>query len=303
MALLIGALFLIALLGYLAQTTGLCMVRGVTESLKGNPLFLLAILLSGVWAWVAASASYYAGLSPPFKVLEANGWFALGGLLFGLGTAFNQGCGVSTFSKLARGHLQMSATLAGWIVGWCTLDRLRPDVTVVELAPPSLLTYAALAVLSVIISIWTLRGDLARKKLWFGMMGIGLLAGFLFLYEPSWTPSGLLHDLSAAALHGGSTRWPALHRYYLLLALIGGMVLAVWRTKRFDLKSARWTVWLMHLAAGILMGLGASLAMGGNDSQLLLALPALSPAGFLAVTCMLVGIALGLEITKRLERS
>lgn len=165
MASLIGALFLIALLGYFAQTTGLCMVRGVNEWLKGRPLFMLAILFSGVWAWVAASASYYAGLSPPFKVFEANAWFALGGLLFGLGTAFNQGCSVSTFSKLARGHLQMSATLIGWIVGWCTLDRLQPDVTVVELAPPSLLTYGALAVLSVIISFWALRGDRPRQKL------------------------------------------------------------------------------------------------------------------------------------------
>ena len=135
------------------------------------------------------------------------------------------------------------------------------------------------------------------------MMGIGLLAGFLFLYEPSWTPSGLLNDLSAAALHGESARWPTLQRYYLLLALVGGMVLAAWRTERFDFKSVRWTVWLVHLVAGILMGLGASLAMGGNDSQLLLALPAFSPAGFLAVACMLVGIVLGLKIYERFKLS
>ena len=30
------------------------------------------------------------------------------------------------------------------------------------------------------------------------MMGIRLLAGFLFLIEPSWPPSGLLNDLSGA---------------------------------------------------------------------------------------------------------
>ncbi len=57
MALLLGALILIMLLGNLAQTTGLCMVRGVNEWLNGNPIFLLAILLSGVWAWVAASSA------------------------------------------------------------------------------------------------------------------------------------------------------------------------------------------------------------------------------------------------------
>jgi hypothetical protein len=303
MALFLGALILIALLGYLAQTTGLCMVRGMNEWLAGNPMFMLAILLSGVWAWVAASTSLFAGYSPPFKVFEANGWFALGGLLFGLGTAFNQGCGVSTLSKLSRGHLQMAATLVGWVVGWCLLANLQPDVTVAELAPPSLPTYGTLALLSVGISIWALRGNQPRKKLWFGMMGIGLLAGFLFLYERSWTPSGLLHDLSAAALHGDSARWPTVQRYSLLLALIGGMVLAAWRTNRFDFKSVRWTVWLIHLVAGTLMGLGASLAMGGNDSQLLLALPAFSPAGFLAVTCMLLGIVLGLKIDQRLKLS
>jgi len=38
--------------------------------------------------------------------------------------------------------------------------------------------------------------SLLRKIAWFGMMGIGLLADFLFLLEPSWPASGLLNDLS-----------------------------------------------------------------------------------------------------------
>ncbi|MEH6629137.1 MAG: hypothetical protein V7739_22110 [Motiliproteus sp.] len=125
MGLFLVALLLIALLGYLAQTTGLCMVRGINEWLGGNPMLMLAILLSGVWSWVAASASYYSGFSAPFKVFEANGWFALGGLLFGLGTAFNQGCGVSTLSKLSRGNLQMSATLEGGV--FSVAERVTQD--------------------------------------------------------------------------------------------------------------------------------------------------------------------------------
>ncbi len=207
----------------------------------------------------------------------------------------NQGCGVSTLSKLSRGSLQMPATLMGWIVGWCALASWHPDFDRVELPPPSLLTYGVLAALSVTISLWALLGDQQRQKLWFGMMGIGLLAGFLFLFEPRWTPSGLLHDLSAALLHGENGRWPTPPRYFLLLALLSGMVLAAWHSRRFEFRPARWTVWLTHLLAGTLMGLGASLAMGGNDSQLLLALPAFSPADFLPVTCMLLGIAVGLK--------
>ncbi|BBB24682.1 YeeE/YedE thiosulfate transporter family protein [Amphritea japonica] len=301
MVFFLGALLLAVLLGYLAQSTGLCMVRGIKEWLGGNPMFMLAILLSGVWAWVAASTAIFMGGSLPFKVYEANGWFALGGLLFGLGTAFNQGCGVSTLSKLSRGHLQMLATLAGWIIGWCALANAELDTAATELPAPSTLTYVALASLSVAITVWALLGDRLRKGLWLGMMGIGLLASFLFLYEPGWTPSGLLHDLSAAALHGESTRWPLLPRYYLLLALLGGMILAAWRIKQFEFRFPRWNVWLIHLLAGILMGLGAALAMGGNDSQLLLALPAFSPSGFVTVIAMLIGIALGVNLYDRLR--
>ena len=42
------------------------------------------------------------------------------------------------------------------------------------------------------------------------------------------------------------------------------------------------------------MGLGASLALGGNDSQLLIALPAFSPAGVVATISIILGIAAGL---------
>jgi len=51
--------------------------------------------------------------------------------------------------------------------------------------------------------------------------------------------------------------------------------------------------------AGTCMGVGASLALGGNDSQLLLALPTLSPGGITSVVGMLTGIWLGLFIRER----
>ena len=74
------------------------------------------------------------------------------------------------------------------------------------------------------------------------------------------------------------------------------MYLAAWRYKHFKFTPATWSTGCIHLLAGIMMGLGAALAMGGNDAQLLFALPALSPAGFVAVLCILLGIVLGLKI-------
>ncbi|MCQ1060227.1 hypothetical protein ACQKPX_13640 [Photobacterium sp. DNB23_23_1] len=46
------------------------------------------------------------------------------------------------------------------------------------------------------------------------------------------------------------------------------------------------------------MGLGASLALGGNDSQLLIALLAFSPSGAVAILFIIKGIETGFAIRK-----
>lgn len=48
------------------------------------------------------------------------------------------------------------------------------------------------------------------------------------------------------------------------------------------------------------MGIGASLALGGNDTQLLLALPTFSPGGVVSVLGMLAGIWIGLFVREKL---
>jgi uncharacterized membrane protein YedE/YeeE len=296
---LLAPLTIVFFLGYLAQTTGLCMVRGVSELKKGNPTFLLAILLSGILSWVAAFYAFYFDVPIHFKIYSTNIWIAVGGILFGLGTALNQGCSVSTLSKLARGDIKMVATILGWLVGWLLLTKLHLNFTSTQFELHSLIEYSILVVISAALSIWILFGDQQRKKLWFGMMGIGLLAGFLFLFIPNWPPSGLLKDLSGALLGIEGKTMPTMSRYVIFLSLITGMIIAAWRTKRFKLVLSNTKKNILHIIAGIFMGLGASLATGGNDSQLLLALPAFSLAGIVAVSTMLIGIAIGLKVVEK----
>ncbi|WNC70799.1 YeeE/YedE thiosulfate transporter family protein [Thalassotalea psychrophila] len=301
MMLLLVAVILVCFIGYLAQTTGLCMVRGVSESMKGNYEFLIAILLSGVLSWVAIVVSNVYGTPIDIPAYSANWWFALGGIVFGLGTALNQGCGVSTLSKLSRGDLTMLITILGWLLGWSILSYWQPTIELIEIFHNERIVTGSLIVLSVVIVIWAMLGDSKRKRLWFSMLGIGLLAGFLFLYERHWTPSGLLHHVSDALLHNNKQSWPSLERYFLFFALIAGMLIAAWHTKKFELKPISMKAFITHLIAGTLMGLGAALAMGGNDSQLLISLPIFSPAGFVAVLGMLVGIRTGLFIHKLMK--
>jgi len=293
------ALILVCVIGYLAQSIGLCMVRGVNEWKSGNPEFLLAVLFSGVLAWVAVLCSSYFAIPSPFRTYEANIWFAIGGIIFGFGTAFNQGCGVSTLSKLARGDSKMLFTILGWLIGWTILAHWNPSTNHIKLFLPTDITLGILISLSIVLLIWAFIGDKKRKRLWLTMMTIGLISGFVFLFDPKWPPSGLLHKVSHAFVSSGETLWPVVESYFLFISLLIGMWGAAWHSKKFKLLKSNWQQWLLHVLAGTCMGIGASLALGGNDSQLLLALPTLSPGGIIAVISMIVGIRLGLSVREK----
>ena len=293
------ALILVCTLGYLSQSIGLCMVRGVKEWKSGKPEFLIAILFSGVLAWVATLYSSYAGVPQQFRTYDVNVWFIIGGIIFGFGTAFNNGCGVSTLSKLSRGDSKMVFTIIGWLIGWTILSALNPSTNHQKLVISSDVTIGVLVTLSIALVVWAFLGDKERRKLWLTMMSIGLIAGFAFLFDPQWPPSGLLHKVSHALVSSDNALWPPKESYFLFLALLFGMFAAAWHTKKFEMIKSNWRQWFLHIMAGTCMGIGASLALGGNDSQLLLALPTFSPGGAVAVLGMVVGIWLGLFIRER----
>ena len=297
MTLFIVALILIATLGYLAQTTGLCMVRGVNEAAAGQPLFLLAILFSGAFAWVSILIAYLMELPIPFISYDVTILAVVGGLLFGLGAAFNNGCGVSTISRLARGHSQMLITILGWLIGWLLFTNFIPALQPVHFQMAPEWHYSGLFILSILILFFLTRLNKYNRKIWAGMLAIGLMASVVFFYEPKWTPSGLLNGVSRSLWNSDSAQWPSSERFMLIVALIGGMVVAALKTRSFKLVFSNWRGYLKHLFAGILMGIGAVIASGGNDTQLLLALPSFSPAGITTVMFILVGIYFGRKVT------
>ena len=141
-----GVFLCVCFLGYLAQTTGLCMVRGVREWKAGNKEFLLAIVFSGVLAWVAAFFSDITDIKFNFQTYALSGWFVFGGLIFGLGAALNKSCGVSTLSRLARGDVRMIATILGWLVGWVILAYWSPNIEEVRSSLPGKISYLPLVV-------------------------------------------------------------------------------------------------------------------------------------------------------------
>ena len=287
-------------LGYLAQTTGLCMFKGVNEWRDGNKEYLMSILLSGVLVWVSTLFAYLVDIPLHFTMYKMNIWFLFGGFLFGLGAALNQGCGISTLGKLTRGDIKMLATILGWLAGWTILAYWSPDRGFVQIPIHKLSHYLLLGSISLLLIVWISFSNKRRKKLWFSMMGIGLLSGFIYLYQPRWSPNAILNQLSSALTENKLYNWPIFEQYLFFIALLTGMLFAAWRTNKFLFVPAKFQQWMVHFCAGTLMGIGASLALGGNSVQLLLAMPILSPGGFVAVAGILLGIWSGIHIQKHL---
>lgn len=80
------ALIIAAGIGYTAQVTGLCMVRGVSDWIGG--LRLTAILMAGFWIYLFTPLIDYP--DHPFLAVYPFHWsIPLGGFVFGLGAAIN----------------------------------------------------------------------------------------------------------------------------------------------------------------------------------------------------------------------
>lgn len=134
-------------------------------------------------------------------------------------------------------------------------------------------------------------------------MVFGAVGGLLGVLEPLWSPSQLIRDVTERPLAMEmAVPWPTTERILISAAIMTGMLVAGrahFRPTEYQAPLGRW---VKHLLAGIVMGVGASLALGGNDLQLLIALPAGSPGAVVALAGMIGGIWIGLAIEERWER-
>ena len=296
---LIYVVLILALsIGYLAQITGLCLVRGVKDLMHGHPIRILAIVSSGFWLCAYLPLLNNSAISQLLVRHEFHWIYLLGGLIFGLGAAVNGGCTLSTVSRFSSGDLGMLFTMCGWLEGWILWESIGFDFSPQILGPPHpLLAWLPVAGLLIVTIIIYLKWSIHRL-LWGGVMLFGVVSGGLFSIQPQWPPSNFLQDLSLGMLELSSAGLPPLERIFIMAMMLLGMNIGALYYKKFAWILVDPGTAVKHLAAGVSMGVGASLSLGGNDIQILLAIPAISPVGFAALIGMISGIWLGLLVSK-----
>jgi len=303
------------LIGFAAHRASLCNVRAVAEIVRAkNPQMLLSLLQAVLWMAALTGVLVLLFDLTPQAVSQRMpiAWALAGGLVFGVGAGVNGGCSLSTLHRLADGNLGMLATLVAFVAGvWIWFSLMNAGVMTgltpvpsVWLRWPQLVPWL-LSVLLVwaatrVVSFWRLARVKREQSLHRVLLAptyhlsvasalLGLSGGLLYATQGAWSYTNYLR--SEVVHISGGTMAPTLWHGVLVSGLLAGM--AVSAIQRRSMKwhaPGRLAAWLRNAGGGLLMGIGAAIIPGGNDTLLLNGLPTLTAAAVGTYGCMLLGI-------------
>lgn len=284
-------------LGAVLARVSLCAVAGVQRAMSardysGLQRLVLAASGAGFVLLVLAGIAPGSVLLPSAEPVHA-GVFA-GGVLLGLGALVNGGCYLGSVLYLGSGNVNFLLTLAGIAAGARAAEALAllpvggaagARMAMGHAWIGGALVFALLALLL----LWRAR-PAAR---WLALLA-GALAGLVYARHPGWSYGTVLDALA----HGRLARmdWSANLSALLLFA---GALAGAWLSGSFRLQRPAWRRGLRCAAGGLIMGCGAALVPGGNDSLLVWAIPGLTIYGALAYFLMLATIAAGFALKPR----
>ncbi len=294
-------LLLTLALGALLSRVSLCAVAGVQQAVASSNfagLERLALAACGAGLILLLLA----GLLPDRVWLPNEAHFRLGviagGVLLGLGAMINGGCYLGSVLYLGTGNLNFLFTLLGLGLGlrsfaaWSPLPFAATPMLRMAMGYLWLLGLGLFALIIVVL-IWRRR----RPGQWLAL-GAGLVAGLVYARHPAWSYGSALEAFARGrtALWHWRAQLPA-------VGLFAGAIGAALLAGRFELQRPRLWRALRCLLGGAIMGCGAALIPGGNDSLLLWAIPGLTMYGVLAFGLMLAVMALGFALAGRWQRA
>lgn len=312
------------LMGFVADRTNLCSVNAVKEVLferRGTVLLSFARVVLWVLG-ISTLLEWLCGISSPAQTNFAFGLAGLvGGFLFGLGAALNNGCSLHTLTRLGRGNIGMAVSIFGLVIGAMICRAFLVQVPGIAARPvdlPVVVHPVHRDILLVVLSIWMLvellrlfrgfRLSQCMSRLLAGEYQLsssaallGIANGILFALVGTWMYTYTLIQGTTNLLFPDSpfySTFPGL-LWWLLVAYLGGIVASSISQHKLIIAIQPRLRWFRYFFGGAFMGLGASLVPGGNDVLLLNAIPGLSAHALPAYLAMLVGVAIALLVQNR----
>ena len=268
---------------------------GVLIAISWAGLVLLGFAFSGL-----VNLSFPADFPITFPTI-------VGGILLGIGGLLNKGCFLGSVSQLSRGNLNYLLTLTGIAAALLAFDvtpdgfsAARPRSAADAIVAADFTLFGCLAVLlfggMAILSFVKLYRR--RTTPMVALVLVGISGGIMYAFNPDWSYTSVLNR----ALHGQLT----IQNWILetgALCMFAGAILNSILGSHFTIVPISYRSGLACLAGGFLMGGGAKLIPGGNDTLMLWAIPGLTVHGLVAYSIMVLTIAAGLVMMTRLMPS
>lgn len=225
---------------------------------------------------------------------------AAGSVLLGMGALLNKGCFLGSVSQLCRGNFNYFLTLAGiaLALGVFTYasdgaDATRGRSAAEAIAAVHLTWFGCLAtVLFAVMIVFSLMKLHRRRTMtMMALIAVGISGGVMYAYNPDWSYTSVLDR----AVKGELTprTWPL---EVGALSMFGGAVLSSVLGSNFTIVLPSYRAAASCLTGGFLMGTGAKMIPGGNDTMMLWSIPGLASHGLVAYMGMMLTIAAGFRL-------
>lgn len=305
-------LLLAAVVGFAAHRASLRTVKAVAEVMSSGTAHMFgSFARAALWA---AAVSGVVGLmgpvAPQAPVVWSPSFSLAGAFVFGVGAALNGGCSLSTLQRLIDGELSMLATLGGLAAG-VALGQVfitSGGVSAQPMPASPWMTHPAWAVVLLVgLMLWCVREAFRLRRaavpstsIWERLgqptyrpasaaVLMGVAAGTLYPLQGAWTYTNFLRNEAGAWF--GAALPPSGFHALLVASLLAGMLLSARQRNSFHVRTAPAFMCLRSAFGGALMGIGAALIPGGNDTLLLAAIPALWPWALPTHLVLIGGVA------------
>ncbi|WP_069086516.1 YeeE/YedE thiosulfate transporter family protein [Pseudomonas sp. TCU-HL1] len=303
---LLASVLLALLMGFAVQRGGTCLVAALEEAVsKRRWSRFRALLETSLWVlggFVLLRAFDRLPMVPMGYPLH---WHAaLGGALLGVGAFINGGCAFGVVARIGSGQWAWLATPLGFLAGFALAGRGLGTTSAMPVAIPDWLQQVPIGLVPMIIAAlvarlgwlaWNRRNGSTAASIWsphHATIVLGVAFLLLFVCVGAWAYTDILAELATGRFMELGLRG------LLLPALFAGALLGGWSA---GLWEHRWpTPWALVkcLCGGVLMGVGATLVPGGNDSLILFGMPLLWPNAWLAFACMCAVVVLTLWLAR-----
>ena len=255
------------ILGFALNHGSICTVIATRELVsEKRPARFIALVECAVWA-----AILYAilGISPTMP----HGWSPLGylvpaAMLFGIGTYVNGACVFGSVGHFGNGNIDFGFAFLG-IFAMFYIDSLfgllpdQPPISASLPRGPVLLGIALLAILALRLGL-SLRSESNFWQLTLAMAAIGITFTILAIFAPGFSITASVGSIISLPVAGVA----------IAVCMFGGSLVSARLMKRqFILKWPTITTIVRRTLGGILMGVGALLIPGGNDTLLMIGFP------------------------------